>query len=1041
MNVKKRLLSSLLSVVLFMGVLCLLLPCVNASAEGVKRRDLLGENTVYTAILYDSMNGLPTSEANAIAQNGDGFIWIGGYSGLTRYDGTEFYHFDPNWGVSSVFSLYVDSKDRLWIGTNENGVSCFEKGEFTHFGRAEGLRSYSIRDITEDVNGNIIIATTQGLAYVGGDMQIRAIESPQINAEYITSLVKDKGGRIYGLTLDGAFFELDDLKVTAFYQPENFGTVQTINAIYPDPERDNIFYMGTTGSQILTVALDGNINIIRRQSTGELQNIKSMLKNNGILWVTATNGLGYIDERSAFHTIDDIPMDNSIGHIMRDHEGNLWFTSSRQGVLKLVPDRFTDISKFAGLEPQVINSTCINGDDLYLGTDEGLIILNKDTLKRVENELSEKMQDVRIRCIKNDSEGNLWLCTHGDMGLVKYVPDTGSIICCNEQRGLDATKVRTVLELSDGRMAAATGNGLYILKDCRITEHYGHENGISTTEILCVAEDKKKGCLYLGSDGAGIYVTEGSRVRSIGFDDGLTSGVILQIKYDERRDIFWILTSNSIEYMKDGVITPVTNFPYSNNLDIHFDNNGDAWVLSSNGIYIADADDMMTDKELDYNFYNTKSGLPYITTSNSRNFLDNDGHLYISGTTGCCMVNINSDYTNNDTVKLVVPMIEIDDTTTVIGDEESIVIPAGSRKITIDMFAITYALNNPRINYYLEGFDPAPIHTTKQEMHAVTYTNLDGGHYTFHLNAIDENTGEIAKSKVIHITKESSPYESPLFWTALAAAVILLTVLIMWRIFRKQTADLLAKQEEDRQFITQIMHTFANCVDMRDQQNQGHSFRVAYYTRMLAQKLAWKRGYTEDVVHEYYNIALLHDIGKLSIPDAILNKPSRLDDDEYMIMRSHAAKGEELLKNVTVVKDLAVGAGCHHERIDGKGYPRGLKGDEIPDVAKVIAVADTFDAMYSTRPYRKQMLLSDVIAELKRISGQQLDEEVVAAMVELYDEGELDKQKVDEAVLRAKYSSAQESDEEKKKRSEKLAEDNKKFMESLGLVTDDNEEH
>ncbi|MBQ9606879.1 MAG: hypothetical protein IJV16_06860, partial [Lachnospiraceae bacterium] len=96
-----------------------------AYAAGGDRRDLLGRGTDYTAILYNSNNGLPTSEANAIAQSSDGFIWLGGYSGLIRYDGTDFTRFDSTTGISSVFSLYVDKKDRVWIGTNENGVALY----------------------------------------------------------------------------------------------------------------------------------------------------------------------------------------------------------------------------------------------------------------------------------------------------------------------------------------------------------------------------------------------------------------------------------------------------------------------------------------------------------------------------------------------------------------------------------------------------------------------------------------------------------------------------------------------------------------------------------------------------------------------------------------------------------------------------------------------------------------------------------------------------------------------------------------------------
>ena len=220
----------------------------------------------------------------------------------------------------------------------------------------------------------------------------------------------------------------------------------------------------------------------------------------------------------------------------------------------------------------------------------------------------------------------------------------------------------------------------------------------------------------------------------------------------------------------------------------------------------------------------------------------------------------------------------------------------------------------------------------------------------------------------------------------------------MLRFFREKNKKLLEKQKKDRLFIDQIIYTIAKCIDMRDSQNRGHSFRVAYYTRMLAQKLKEKRGYTDEQINEFYNVALVHDIGKLSIPDRILNKPERLNDDEYQIMKTHAQKGFELLEDVHIVEDLAVGAGFHHERMDGKGYPRGLKGEDIPEIARIIAVADTFDAMYSTRPYRRQLDLSVVLDEIRRIRGTQLEEEVVDALLELADEGRINKQAVDAAV-------------------------------------------
>ena len=967
------------------------------SAESGNRRDLLGSDTDYTAILYDSSNGLPTSEANAIAQSSDGFIWLGAYSGLIRYDGSSFYRFDSSTGISSVFSLYVDSKDRIWIGTNENGIACYDHGDLRVYGRVEGLKAYSIRAITEDNAGNIIIATTQGLAYVGEDSEIHPVDDPQVNMEYITVLERDVNGNIYGLTLNGQFFELKDLHIEAFYNADTFGG-EPVNALYPDPEKPGLIYMGTTGSELLTVETAPTLRVVKRQSTGPQKNINSILRVNGLLWISSTNGIGYFDEAGNYTELSDIPMNNSVGHIMSDHEGNIWFTSTRQGVLKLVPDRFSDISRLCGLDPMVVNSTCINGNELYVAGDNGLKIVNLTDHSQTENELTAYLEGVRIRCIKNDSSGRLWLCTHGETGLVCYDPKDSSFISYNEEKGLDTPRVRAVTELSDLSMAAATGTGLFIIKDGKITAHYDQKDGISNTEILSV-EEGPDGRLYLGSDGDGIYVLDGTRVSRIGIDDGLTSEVVMRIKWDEQRKLFWLITSNSIQYMKDGELTAVTNFPYSNNYDIYFDDHQNAWILSSNGIYITKVSELLENERIEYSFYNKKSGLPYIATGNSRSFLDDEGNLYISGTTGICRVNINADENDKSAIKLSIPSIELDDEMIPVPEgSDSITIPSGSSRLVIDCYAITFGLNNPRISYYLEGFDKAPTVTTKQDMQPVSYTNLNGGKYVFCLNVIDDETGEVEKSSELTIIKERSLFENLLFVSLLVLVLIALVSFLMFRFFREKNKKLIEEKKKDQLFIDQIIYTIAKCIDMRDSQNRGHSFRVAYYTRMLAQKLKEKRGYTDEQINEFYNVALLHDIGKLSIPDRILNKPERLNDDEYQVMKSHAKKGAEILEDVHIVEDLAVGAGCHHERMDGKGYPRGLKGEEIPEIARIIAVADTFDAMYSTRPYRKQLELSVVLDEIRRIRGTQLEEEVVDALLELADEGRINKQAVDAAV-------------------------------------------
>ncbi len=190
-------------------------------------------------------------------------------------------------------------------------------------------------------------------------------------------------------------------------------------------------------------------------------------------------------------------------------------------------------------------------------------------------------------------------------------------------------------------------------------------------------------------------------------------------------------------------------------------------------------------------------------------------------------------------------------------------------------------------------------------------------------------------------------------------------------------------QKELEEFNRSIIGAFANCIDGKDEYTNGHSFRVALYTRLLAEKLEEP----PETVEKMYNIALLHDIGKIGIPDAILNKPGKLTAEEYNIMKGHPQRGYEILKDVKNQEDIAVGARHHHERYDGNGYPTGLKGESIPWVARIIAVADAFDAMSSTRPYRKRISMFNIVKEINRCSGTQFDPKVAEAFMDMYEEG------------------------------------------------------
>ncbi|MGN0328126.1 MAG: HD domain-containing phosphohydrolase [Lachnospira sp.] len=202
---------------------------------------------------------------------------------------------------------------------------------------------------------------------------------------------------------------------------------------------------------------------------------------------------------------------------------------------------------------------------------------------------------------------------------------------------------------------------------------------------------------------------------------------------------------------------------------------------------------------------------------------------------------------------------------------------------------------------------------------------------------------------------------------------------------RRQTARAEERQHRMEQMSLQAVQTLARTIDAKDAYTNGHSYRVAEYSVLLAQELGW----TEEEVENLRHAALLHDIGKISIPDSVLNKPMKLTDEEYNVIKSHASKGGEILKCITAIPGADLVARHHHERYDGAGYPDGLKGDQIPKSARIVAIVDAYDAMSSRRIYRKNLSEEIIREELVKGTGTQFEPEAAEVFIRMLDEGRL----------------------------------------------------
>ena len=242
-----------------------------------------------------------------------------------------------------------------------------------------------------------------------------------------------------------------------------------------------------------------------------------------------------------------------------------------------------------------------------------------------------------------------------------------------------------------------------------------------------------------------------------------------------------------------------------------------------------------------------------------------------------------------------------------------------------------------------------------------------------------------------------------------------------WLIVQRQ----LNQQQIKLNMANETVMAIANAVDAKDVRTHQHSLRVAEYSAMIAEEMkCFKWWHKRKAVSNLRKAAQLHDIGKIGVPDSVLNKVGRLTDEEYVQMKSHVTRGADILKDFTLVEHVEEGTRYHHERYDGRGYPDGLKGEEIPLIGRIISVADAFDAMTSNRVYRNHMDTDYVMNEMKRGRGTQFDPDALDAFFRLVDKGVINP----DAIYAQKAVEIQQAGQEAQEELARRVEEDKKIQ-------------
>ncbi len=999
----------------------------NVSALTVYEEEATDYND-YVQSVYSSNNGLPCGEANDIVQTNDGVLWIGTYAGLYRYNGREFRWIDNYESVKNVNCLYVDEEGRLWIGTNDNGLSIVIREKVANtLDQERGLPSNSVRCIVRASNGYYYVGTTASMQILVMNNGLKAVNTlDEIN--YAESISADEDGCVATVSSDGELFLLRDGNILSSIQLPDKNEEFNCCEFAPD----GTLMAGTSTNHIYCYDVSGDdfkqVKALTCVNVNHINNIYHL--DEDTMFVSTDNGVSYING-SGYHRLNTNDFNNSIDNMLCDYQGNLWFTSSRLGLLRLAKSPFKDVYGSIGMDRRVVNTIVSWQNSYYIGTDTGLDVVNKSCNSRITNSLTEDLSGKRIRCMLVDLQDHLWVCTYGS-GLMEYSPN-GEEWTYNADDGSFGNRARVVTQLSDGTIMAAGDTGISYIKNHEITKTIRNEDGLINSMILTITE-RKDGTILAGTDGDGIAVLKDGKVeKMITRDDGLSSGVILRTIKDPKSEGVFLVTSNSLCYLDpEGSIRVLDKFPYFNNYDIWVKDEDTLFVMSSAGIYVVERDELVAGGEIAWELLDARRGLGTSLTANSWNYYNGLGELFLPCDTGVYVIDVDKYNHDERTYRMQLASVKLDGNTQPIARKGAITIGQNVSRVELYPEILNYTIQEPNIGYFLEGYDTQWTIMPQNSLNNIIYANLPAGDYTFRLGIFDSAGERILEERKFEMVKIGKLYEQPLFVLYMVAVLSLTLVWFTWFVVQRQ----LNQQQTKLNMANETVMAIANAVDAKDVRTHQHSVRVAEYSVMIAKELKcfnwWQR---DKMLSNLGKAAQLHDIGKIGVPDSVLNKVGRLTDEEYVQMKSHVDRGTDILKDFTLVEHATEGTRYHHERYDGRGYPDGLKGDEIPLFGRIIAVADAFDAMTSNRVYRNHMDTDYVMNEMQRGRGTQFDPVVLDAFMRLISKGILNL----EELYAQKRAEIQQVDQEAQAELARRVEEDKKIQASQMQDEDVNE--
>ena len=915
---KNNLKFTMLAVLLALAASIILPEPVRLSAEKA-----VDYESRFEAVRYDTDDGLSCAELNAVAQTPDGYIWTGTYSGMYRFDGSRFEAVKLDDRINNVMVLYVDSKGRMWIGTNDSGVACYDSstGAISFLTTEEGLPSDSIRSITEDEKGNIYVGTSGEIVVLSEDMQI--ITDDSFKGVTGTRSLTCSGSIVAGVNNSGELFFAENNKYLEKTYIDSDLKALSFAAVCGCGNGD--FLVGTSGNSVYKLSYDnGVISNGDEINTGKLNYFNKIFydKASEGFFLCCENGFGFMDSDGAILNMNTTDFDSSISDVTKDYQNNLWVVSNKQGVVEYAMTPFTDLFALAETESAVVNSVSIRGDDLIIGTDSGLIAIDKNSGRLKNNKYISCADGMRVRHTMLDSKGNMWISTYGNAGLI-CIDKNDNITTYDESMGTMGSRFRSTIEMKDGTIVAASNVGLTFFNDGKITGTLGSEDGLDTPQILSMVEDKD-GSILCGSDGDGIYVVRyGRLIGRIDKRDGLDSLVILRII--PYRNGYFYVTSNAIYYDEGShkKVVRLKNFPYSNNYDIYNAGGNKLWISSSAGIYITDAEELISGGEISYELLNRSMGFYSTLTANAWNAVDGT-KLYLCCSDGVKLIDTKAYNNFVEDFNIRINSVMAGDTI-VPFENDMYDIPEGDSRIKISVAVLNFTLSNPRISLSLEGSGDEGMICRQNELTPLTFTNLPYGDYTLYVRILADNTDEIVREESFKFHKEAQIYEKMYFKLYLMAVVTVFLVFLAWMISKLGSMAIINRQyDQIRQAKEEADE--ANQAKSKFLANMSHEIRTPINAILGMDELILRDDISSSV-REYATDIRQASNTLLDIVNDILDL-SKIEAGKMEIANDPYDTAELITSVTTMHKVRAIKAGLDFNMEVSKGIPAVMYGDE-----------------------------------------------------------------------------------------------------------------